>query len=212
MADENKDLDGQGNSSSGQQSDDNQSGGSENWEARFKGLQRKYNVLVETKGELDNQLADERAKREQIQKQLDTLSNEKESLTAENKKKIDELTASLNEKDQTLSELSYVQKKVKVANELGHPELLQLIETIPNTDDEERIKESMKTILGFTKSQIEAREQQITEGLSPGEAGGSEQPLPSTEEGWMEMIDKLPLGSDKRQEAMDAYFDWTMQG
>jgi chromosome segregation ATPase len=207
MDDNTKDLDQQ-ESSSDQQPAGTQA--TENWEERFKGLQRKFNALMDAKGDLDSQLVEQRSKKEELEKQLATLSNEKESLTNENKKKIDELTSQLNEKEQTLSELSQMQLKVKVANDLGHPELLQLIDTIPNSDSPEQIEQSMKTILGFTKAQIERREQEITEGLMPGETSSDGAPLPSSEEGWQDMIDKLPLGSSERSEAMDHYFEWVM--
>ena len=207
MDDNTKDLDQQ-DSTSGQQPAGTQS--TENWEDRFKGLQRKFNVLMETKGELEGQLVEQRTKREEIEKQLATLSNEKESLTQTNQQRIEELSAQLQEKEQSLSELSQMQLKVKVANDLGHPELLQLIDTIPNTDDVEKIEGAFKTILGFTESQIKQREVQLTEGLMPGEAASDGSPMPSTEQGWNDYIDGLPLGSDERSNAMDKYFEWTM--
>jgi chromosome segregation ATPase len=178
------------------------------WESRFKGLQKKFNVLMETKGELDNQLAEERMKREDFEKQLASLSNEKDSLTTEKQRKIDELTGQLTQREEELSKLSKMQLKVEVANELGHPELLQLMNAIPDSDNREDVEGAMKTILGFTKAQIEQRERQLTEGLMPGEATAGDTPMPTTEEGWVEMIDELPLGSTERDKAMDSYFKW----
>jgi chromosome segregation ATPase len=193
---------------SGQQVSDNQSIDSTDWESRYKGLQRKYNTLVETKGELEGQLSSLTSQREQLEREKDTLSIEKDSLLKNNQSKIDELIATLHEKDGKLSELSKVQLKVQVANELGHPELLQLVNAIPDSDDPEVIKESMKNILGFTKAQIEKREAQLTEGLSPGETTSERAPMPSTEQGWLDLIGRQSLGSDDYNKVMDAYFNW----
>lgn len=208
-------MDDENTQAPGQQDDNNSSGQQDggtqttDWESRFKGLQRKYNTLMEAKGELEKQLEQALSKIETLEKTSNQLSVEKDSLLKENQTKIDELTQALNEKDQKLSELSQVQLKVKVANELGHPELVQLIDAIPNSDDPEQVKESMQTILGFTKAQIERREQQLTEGLMPGEANEGTMPQPTTEEGWLDLIDKYPLGSDEYNKAMEAYFNWT---
>lgn len=193
---------------SGQQVSDNQSTDSTDWESRYKGLQRKYNTLVETKGELESRLTDLTSTKEHLEKQADVLSVEKDSLLKENQSKIDELTKALEEKDGKLSDLSKIQLKVQVANELGHPELLQLVDAIPSSDDPEVVKESMKTILGFTKAQIEKREAQLTEGLSPGETISERTPMPSTEQGWLDLIGRQSLGSDEYNKVMDAYFNW----
>lgn len=208
-------MDDKDTNTPGQQEQDNSSGQQDSgaqttdWESRFKGLQRKYNTLMEAKGELEKQLEQAISKIETLEKASNQLSVEKDSLLKENQTKIDELTQALSEKDQKLSELSQVQLKVKVANELGHPELVQLIDAIPNSDDPEQVKESMQTILGFTKAQIERREQQLTEGLMPGEANEQGMPQPTTEEGWLDLIEKYPLGSDEYNNAMEAYFNWT---
>jgi len=205
MSDETKDLDQQGNSPDQQPSGTQTT---DNWEDRFKGLQRKFNTLMETNGALESQLAEIRLAREEKEKQLATLSNEKDSIQQKTQKQIDDLSAQLQEKEQKLSELSQMQLKVKVANDLGHPELLQLIDTIPNTDDPEQIEGAMKTILDFTQTRVAQREQQLSEGLMPGETATDGSTLPSTEQGWVEMIDKLPLGSSEREEAMDKYFNF----
>ena len=101
-----------------------QAGGNpaDNWEARFKGLQTKYNVLVNANGELESQLADVTSKLEHYEKQLANMSVEKDSITNQHKNKIDELTSKLTEYEGNLSELKQYQLKVKVAREMGHPE------------------------------------------------------------------------------------------
>jgi predicted RNase H-like nuclease (RuvC/YqgF family) len=208
MADENTNTpEQQENNSSGQQDGGNQS--TTDWESRFKGLQRKYNTLMEADGVKDEQLSKLQAEKERLEKQVDQLSVEKDSLSKDNQTKIDELTSTLTEKEQELAELSQIQLKVEVANDLGHPELLQLIDAVPDTDDRDQVEKAMKSIIGFTKSQVEKREQQLTDGLMPGETSNDRTPKPETEEGWNDYIESLTLGSDEYNNAMDAYFNWT---
>jgi len=199
----------QPDNTAGQQPTGTQS--TDNWEERFKGLQRKFNTLMEAKGDLEGQLAAQHTTNADKDQQLATLSNEKDSLQLSTQQKIEELTSQISEKDKSLSELSQMQLKVKVANELGHPELLQLIDTIPGTDDPEKVESAFKTILGFTKSQIEQREKQLSEGLMPGDAPPDGKTMPSTEQGWTNLIDSLQLGSEERDDAFDKYFKWMSQ-
>jgi len=187
-----------------------QAGGNpaDNWEARFKGLQTKYNVLVNANGELESQLADVTSKLEHYEKQLANMSVEKDSLTNQHKNKIDELTSKLTEYEGNLSELKQYQLKVKVAREMGHPELVKVIDSIPNSEDEEAIKNAFKNILDLTSDFVKRREEQLIEGLSPGEAGGDESVLPASEQGWMDYIDSFQLGSKDRVKAQDQYFEF----
>lgn len=181
------------------------------WEARFKGLQRTFDTLVKSKGDLETRLADMTSAKEQLEKQTDMLSIDKESAVQKHQTKIDELTNMLTEKETTLSQLAQMQLKVEVANELGHPELIQLIDAIPGSDDKTVVEKAMKDIIGFTNAQVKQRETQLSEGLMPGETADSGGAMPTTEQGWVELIDRQPLGSDEYNKAMDQYFKFTMR-
>ena len=191
---------------SGQQAGDSQSQDSTDWEARFKGLQRKYNALVETKSELETQLSDLTSTRDGLEKKLDTLSVEKDTLVTDNKRKFDELTERLTEREQELEKLASYQKKVQVARELGHPELIRVLDVVPDTTDEDALKESFKSIIELANDAVRQREDQLAEGISPGAAESDGTPMPTTEKGWLDYIESLPLGSDERARAYDTWF------
>jgi chromosome segregation ATPase len=199
----------QDNSSPGQQAGDTQT---TDWEARFKGLQRKYNALVEQHGDLESRIGSLSSEKEQLESRIDTLSTEKDSINSQNQSKIDELTQSLAEKEETLSKLTTFQKKVQIARDMGHPELVKVVDSVPDSDDEEVIKKHFKSILDLTSDLVKAREEQLSEGLSPGGVDSDGAPLPNTHEGWQELINDLPLGSRDRAKAQDQYFQWTREG
>ena len=84
-------------------------------------------------------------------------------------------------------------------------------DSIPNSEDEEAIKNAFKNILDLTSDFVKRREEQLIEGLSPGEAGGDESVLPASEQGWMDYIDSFQLGSKDRVKAQDQYFEFLNQ-
>ena len=212
MTDDNNTTPEQQEPTSGQQAGDNQSTDSTDWEARFKGLQRKYNALVEAKSELEAQLSDLTSAKDGLEKKLDTLSVEKDTLITDNKRKFDELTKTLTEREQELEKLSSYQKKVQVARELGHPELIRVLDVIPDTTDEDVLKDSFKSIIELANDAVKQREEQLAEGLSPGAADSDGTPMPTTEQGWKEYIEGLPLGSPERQKAYDTWFNTFGEG
>ena len=208
MSDEPNTTPDQQDQTSGQQAGDHPE---TDWESRFKGLQRKYNLLMETKSELEEQLTSLTSQREQLEKKADTLSVERDTLLSENQTKINELTRMLDEKDNSIKELSSYQKKVKIAKEMGHPELVRVIDSVPNTDDEDTIKDAFKAIIELTQDAVRYREEQLFEGQMPGGLDNDAPPLPTTERGWQDYVEKLPVGSQGRSDAMDAWFDFTQR-
>ena len=189
-----------------------QDGGSQtDWESRFKGLQRKYNAQLELDRERENELAELRAKVEKIEKQNGELAVQKDALMSENQLKIDELTRMLSEKEGTVKELSSYQKKVTIAKELGHPELIRVIDSIPNSENEDDIKKAFQDIVSLTQDLVKMREEQLLEGNSPGGVPNDAPVLPSSQEGWMDYVNKFPLGSNERQDAMDKWFEFNQR-
>ena len=208
MPEDLKDLDGQNeNGSSGQPSDGSQT----DWEARFKGLQRKYNLLVEQVSDKDDELAAVSSAKEQLEQQLNEVSVEKDTQLSEKDQKINQLTASLNEKELSVRELAAYQKKVDIVRELGHPELVKVINSVPNSDDEEVLKKAFMDIVELNQDVVQAREKQLLDGQSPGGMSNDAPPLPTTQSGWQEYVNKFPLGSDERKKAMDAWFNFNQK-
>ena len=136
MTDETKTPDQQDKTPDRQEDGDQQT----DWEARFKGLQRKYNVLVDEQSALKERVTDMTSLKEQLEKDATKLSTEKDTLAADYDKQLNELNRLLSEKEQSVSKLTSFQQKVEIANEMNHPELVRVIDSIKDSTDPEEIR------------------------------------------------------------------------
>ncbi len=181
----------------------------ENWEARFKGLQASTQALAEQIKTLQAELAAKTSENERLGAQLGLKDVEKTAAVGERDKTIEQLTQTNQSAQTELDRLKALELKVKTAIELKKPELIALLDTIPNATDPEALKTIMKSIDDYAALQVKARETQLLAGGGM-PAGGSPAPAPGpqTQEEWQKAIDKEPLGSKKRAQLMDDYGDW----
>lgn len=111
-------------------------------------------------------------------------------------------------KDQ-LAKLEMYQRKVKIASELQIPGLLDILDVIPDAEDDEKQKAVMQRFGQFAGNISKARESEIL----AGNTGTTLQPVtqaaaPSTPEGWSALVNSHPLGSPERAKAMEAWRKW----
>lgn len=177
----------------------------EDWKPRYDGAVRKMQELTETIKSLQGQLETKSSEIEQLNTQLSS----KDAEFGMTRKELEEkLNAFQTENEQAKGELSKLRAfntKVEVAKELGHPELIKILDTFPDTDDKDSLKKSMELVANFTLEQVKSRETELTAGVTPNITAPAGTPLPKTAADWDKYIQSLPPG-EKRNEAWDLYF------
>ena len=114
------------------------------------------------------------------------------------------------EKSQLNSRLSgfeATQLKLKVIKELKRPELVDILDVIPDIADEAQLREKIVSLANFASTLTQKREQELLAGETHVENNANTKAanLPSSNEGWQSYVNSLPLGSPERQEAMNAW-------
>jgi hypothetical protein len=177
--------------------------------ARFDGLVRKVEELTLSNRSLNDQLAAKTSEVEQLKGQLTVKDTEKTVAVGERDKSLQTALTENAELQKELTELRALKLKIDTINEIQKPELLKIINHIPNLTDGEALKVVMTDFAGFGDSLVKQREEQLLSGLTPTGGGPAVQPsTPSTAKAWQEHVNSLPLGSTERGKAMDDYGDW----
>ena len=193
----------------GQQVQANSASPTENWKERYDGLNRKVQELVLQARSFEDQLGAKSSELEQLQAQLSIKDTEKTVAVSERDKKIETLLTESQTAGNELRRLKALELKLKVAQELKRPELIEITKHIPDLEDEEALRVVMKDFASFTDNAVRAREEQLMAGVTLN-AGGSQvkEAGPATEQEWTRAIEKETMGSAKRRDLMDAYGDW----
>jgi hypothetical protein len=178
------------------------------WEARYKGSVRKIEELTLSSRTTEEQLAAKASEIEQLRVQLTAQGAEKDAAVNLRDQQIEETVKSSAQLKAELEQLQAFKLKAEVANELGRPELLTILDTIPSMSDREALTSVMKQISDFADGAVKKREQELLAGVTPAAAQVAETPLPGTDDGWNKLINSQPLGSADRQKAMDSYWEW----
>lgn len=181
----------------------------ENWKERYDGLNKKVQELVLQARSLEEQLGSKSSELEQLRSQLSIKDTEKTVAVGERDKQIENLLQQNQTAEGELRRLKALEMKIKVAQELKRPELVELAKHIPDLEDAEALKVVMQDLARFADDAVKAREEQLLAGVTLN-AGGSQvkEAGPATEQEWVRAIEKATLGSRERRELMDAYGDW----
>jgi chromosome segregation ATPase len=184
--------------------------GNTDWKARFDGQVRKIEELTLRARSLEGQLDTKTSEIEQLRAQLSIKDTERTTAVSERDKTIQEMTQSRASIEGELKRLRGLEMKVKVAREMGRPDLMRVLETIPNVTDETALKTVMETFSDYADNAVREREKQLLSGLTPpiNGAGTKGTNAPSSEAAWQEHINGLPLGSPERAKAHDDYWNW----
>lgn len=186
-----------------------QQDGGQDWKARFDGTIRKIEQLTLENRKLNEELAAKTSETEQLRSQLSVKDAEKLAAVGERDKRLQEVITAKTQLDGQLAELQALQLKVKVAKEMGRPDLLPILDTIPSMSDESALKSVLETFANFADTRVKAREKELLAGITPALGGGGAGPsIPTTPEAWSKHIESKPLGSPERARAMDEYWDF----
>jgi hypothetical protein len=190
-----------------------------NWEERYKGQVRATQLAVESKKSLEEQLLTQASTSEQLKAKLDLGAQEKTVAVGERDKQLEVLLKSNQTLEAEMSRLkslesklkvaNKLESKLKVANKLGRPELMQLVDHIPNLEDEEVLETVMKDFADFADQQVKVREDQLMSGLSPSAVQPSATPTtPQTAQDWERALMAQPDGPKEKAALLNDYGDW----
>jgi hypothetical protein len=197
---------------SGQPASDAGNSGQQNtdWKARFDGQVKKIEQLVTGQRDLEAQLATKTSECEQLKAQLGIKDTEKNVAISERDKRLQEALTAKSTLDAELSDLRAYKLKVDVAKELGHPNLLKIIDKIPNMTDREALKSVLSEFAEFARDAAKERETALLSGVTPGLQNNQPPQInvPTSDEGWMKLLNDKPLGSPERQKVYDEYWTW----
>ena len=181
----------------------------ETLEKRFAGAIRKLEELTIANRNLESQLVAKTSEMERLSAQLTNKDIEKTVAVGERDKNLETVLKAKQTSDTELGVLRAFKAKVDMAHQLGHPELIGIIQNIPDIADAEVLKVVMSDFVKFREDGIKAREQTLLSGITPSVSPvQSTTPLPSTSKSWQEHISGLPIGSAERTKAMDQWGQW----
>lgn len=176
------------------------------WKARYDGLVRKVEELTLRGRDLEGQLVTKNSETEQLRVQLTVKDAEKSAAVGERDTRINTFVTEASQMQSDLDRLRALELKLKVANDLGRPELMKIADRIPAVTDEEALKTIMGDFANFVDTAVQQREQQLMAGITPGYAPPTaSSAAPQSEEGWLQRIEGLPLGSPERGRALTDY-------
>lgn len=179
---------------------------------RFTGAIQKIQTLTEELRGKDQELAALNTQIEHDKMQTAVKDAETQAGYSERDK---QLETALLEKTKIESDTAVLKSKlakIEIAKELGHPELISIIDTIPTFEDADLQKKAMEDILGFADVQVKEREKSLLSGLTPaltptpvpGEA------LPASNDAWKKSIADEP-DDVKRKALFDKWWNWRQE-
>jgi chromosome segregation ATPase len=180
------------------------------WEARYKGSVKKIEELTLANRSLNEQLTTKTSEIEQLRAQLGVKDLEKTTAVSERDRLLQEALQKSSTMEQQLKDAQGMQLKIQVAKEIGHPELIKIMDRIPTMTDKETLTAVMKDFVDFAADSVKEREKQLLAGVTPG-FGGTGQPqkvTPTNAKEWDALINSLPLGSQERNKAFDDYYEF----
>lgn len=176
---------------------------------RFTGAIQKIQTLTEEARTADQELAAKNSEIEQLKQQQAVKDAETQAGYGERDKQLEAALKGKLEIEAESSLLKGTLRKIEIAKELGHPELVSIIDTIPTFEDEDLQKKAMEDILSFSDARVKAREESLLAGVtptvSPTTPVGDGQP--ASNEAWESSI-AAEQDPTKRQVMFDDWWEW----
>jgi len=181
-------------------------------QARFSGAIKKIEELTLEVRSLKEQLGTKTSEIEQLNTQLATKDVEKTVAVGERDKNLETILKKNADMEKELADLRGYKAKVETAKELGHPELIGILDRIPNMEDPGVLKDVMSDFVNFREAGIKEREQTLLSGYTPPTPPvGTTTDTPQSDKEWEKHVNSLPLGSKERQQAFDNWYDWQQE-
>lgn len=179
---------------------------------RFTGAIQKIQTLTEELRASDQKLAALNTQIEHDQMQQAVKDAETQAGYSERDKQLETALSEKKTIEADTATLKAKLGKIEIAKELGHPELISIIDTIPTFEDKDLQKKAMEDILNFADNKVKEREKNLLSGITPavtptpvpGEA------VPASNEAWEKQIAAEPE-SAKRDKMFDDWWKWRQE-
>jgi len=182
------------------------------WEKRYKGSVKMVEQLTIANRDHASQQQLQTSEIERLKADLANKDIERTVAVSERDTNLETALTASAAKDTELAKLRAHKLKVDLAKELGHPELISILDRIPDMEDHEVQKTVMMDFVQFREAGIQEREKALLSGTTPPVSPVISTPAtPTTTEGWAAYVEDLPLGSKERTKASDEWFEWTRQ-
>lgn len=178
-------------------------------QARFTGAIQKIEELTISNRTQATALEAKSSELEQLKSQASTKAQETNIVVGERDKLLNASAEEVRTLNTEAIKLRAYQRKVEMAKKIGRPELINVLDIVPDMEDNEALETVMRDIIGFRDSGIEQREKELTSGIVPNAPRLESVPSkPTTEEGWKSYVDSFQVGSDARAVALNEHGDW----
>lgn len=179
--------------------------------ARYTGAVQKIEALTNAQKQLNDELAAKSSMLEQLNQRLAEMEAAQASTIKVKDASIGELQSNMGTLQQELETLKAFKSKADLAKSMGRPDLLTVLEYLPNTGDENFLKQAITDLAAFAENAASLREQQLRAGLIDTTTTKPTSTTPVTPEAWVKHIESLPLGSPERVQAADRFGEWLKQ-
>jgi len=182
--------------------------------ARYNGLVRKVQELVEAGKSNDTTLANLKLDLERHKADLVEKDASLKVAVSERDRRLEAMVTEKAEIQSEFKRLKALEAKVKVANEIGRPELLGAIKNLPDLESEDALKMIFEDIAKFADTAAKKREEQLLAGVTLPTTGVNTNSInntPSTEAEWENHLAKQELGSPEYQKALDSYWNFQIK-
>lgn len=175
---------------------------------RYTGAIQKIETLALSQKDLQQQVADKSSSLEQLNSQLAEAEALRNTSLGEKDTTITELQGQITDLTASNAALKSLEVKIETLKEVGRPDLLPILEHLPDTADPAKLKEALEAMAGTVDAAVKARSEQLLSGVveTPSVPGAAT--VPQSADGWVKHIESLPLGSKERETAMDDYGTW----
>jgi len=182
------------------------------WEARYKGSVSMVERLTIANRDLTEQQQLQNSENEQLKAALASKEIEQTVAVGERDKNLENVLIESAAKDTELAQLRAHKAKVDLAKELGHPELISILDSIPTMDDPEVQKTVMMDFVQFREDGIQQREKMLLSGITPPVTPIIDTPVaPTTTEGWQAKLSELDPNSPEHRKVSDQWYEWERQ-
>jgi hypothetical protein len=183
------------------------------WQARYNGQQVKLQQNAATIQALSSQVAELQQQVANLSVQLGAKDGEHTTQVGQRDQTIQALNQEVSSLKTQIATLQGLQSKLSIVKKLNRPELISIMDAVPASEDPAQLEQLFNNLIGFTDSMVQARERQLTAGVTPtgGGNGVPSKPKPATSQDWEKHLNSLPLGSKERETAMNDWYAWTRE-
>lgn len=183
-------------------------------EARLTGALQKIQELTLTNKSLTDQLAAANTRVGELQAQSQSSETTWSAKVGEGSQALQKVTGERDTLQAENAKLHAELDKAKLVGEMGHYNLLPILDQIPVDADPEKQKANISRMAQWANDLLAQREQTLTAGQThtisqPVTPAANQMANLKTPEQWSKYLDTIPFGTPEREQAWNAYWEAT---